>query len=129
MSSPSVVSRADPQEILLLDENTLDPDMTYRWVLNAPANLTRRQAQGYRLVSREEDGVATCVPDEKSPDDYIRNGDSILMCCPKALVAERRSRTLQMSEKRLGAPVAQFKREHQHSGIRNSKVLTNEEGE
>lgn len=129
MTIASVVSRADPQSNLLLDEDSLDPKMEYRWVLNTPAQLARRSGQGYRLVSRDEDEVRTLVPAEKAADDYIYNGDSVLMCCPKGTVRERRERNVQLASDRLETPVSQFKKEHQQSGARNSKVLADEEGE
>jgi hypothetical protein len=125
----SVQSRADPQSNLLLDDDTLDPKLEYRWVLNTPSQLARRSGQGYRLVSREDDGVKTLVPAEKAADDYIYNGDSVLMCCAKGTVRERRERNTRLASDRLETPVSQFKKEHQQSGARNSKVLTDEEGE
>lgn len=125
----AVTSRVDPQEILLLDEDTLDPNKTYRWVHNAPTRLAQRQSQGYRLVSRKDDKVQTLVPDEKAPDDYIYNGDSVLMCCDTATVKQRRNRTSAIAVSRLGTPVSNFRKEHQTSGVRNSSVLVDEEGE
>lgn len=125
----SVVSRADPQAVQLLDEETLDPNMTYRWVQNSPLQVAKRRSQGYRLVSREDDDVRTIVEPEKSADDYIYNGDSVLMCCDTTIVNARRKRVSEIANARLGAPVAEFKRGHQDSGARNSKVLVDEEGE
>jgi hypothetical protein len=125
----AVTSRADPQEVMLLDENTLDPNKTYRWVHNAPTRLAQRRSQGYRLVSRKDDKVKTLVPEEKAPDDYIYNGDSVLMCCDTATVESRRGRTSAIATARLGTPVSQFRKEHQTSGARNSSVLVDEEGE
>lgn len=125
----TVVSRADPQEILLLDEDTLESGKTYRWVHNTPLKLAQRRSQGYRLVSRTEDKVKTLVPDEQAPDDYIYNGDSVLMCCDTKLVEQRRGRTASVAAARLDTPVSQFRREHRDSGARNSSVLVDEEGE
>lgn len=125
----SVISRADPQDVQLLDEKTLDPNMTYRWVRNDPLSIAKRSTQGYRLVSRSEDGVEPLVDNGKAPDDYIYNGDSVLMCCETNTVEARRLRTSEIAERRLGAPVAEFRNEHRQSGARNSKVLVDEEGE
>lgn len=125
----AVSSRADPQDVQLLKEDTLDPDMQYRWVQNTPLQIAKRTTQGYRLVSRKEDEVETLVDNGRAPDDYIYNGDSVLMCCPKPLVKARRVRTREIANARLGAPVAEFKNEHRNSGVRNSKVLVDEEGE
>jgi hypothetical protein len=124
-----VSSRADPQDVQLLKEETLDPNKTYRWVQNSPLQIAKRSTQGYELVSRTEDEVETLLDNTKAPDDYIYNGDSVLMCCSKSLVKARRSRTSRIANDRLGAPVTEFKTEHQRSGARNSKVLIDEEGE
>lgn len=129
MSFASVVSRADPQDVQLLVEETLDPSKQYRWVQNTPLQIAKRTTQGYQLVSRKEDGVETLVDNGRAPDDSIYNGDSVLMCCEKELVAGRRIRTNQIAEARLGSPVAEFQNEHRNSGARNSKVLVDEEGE
>lgn len=123
----SVESRADAQESLLLDFDTLDPNMQYRWVLNISLRIAKRTGQGYRLVSRSKDGVKTVLQNEEKPDDCIYNGDSVLMCCDRREYETRRSATLQIAHDRLSYPKAEFKRRHARSGARNSRILDDEE--
>lgn len=124
-----VTPRAEAEELLLLDQKTLDPNQHYRWVANNRQQISRRMTQGYRLVSRKEDKVKVLVDNDGSPDDHIYFGDSVLMCCAKSLVQERRRRTSAVAEGRLSSPVSAFKNQLQRSGAVNSKVLVDEEGE
>jgi hypothetical protein len=129
MSISSVESRADAQETLMLDLETLDSNLTYRWVFNSPLNIAKRVSQGYRLVSRKSDGIGLVVEGEKKPDDNIYNGDSVLMCCDKVAYQKRRDRSVQIADARLDYPKDEFRRRHLQSGARNSRILDDEEGE
>lgn len=124
-----VTSRADPQDVQLLDLETLDPNKQYRWVTNTPLAISARISKGYRLVSASADGVDTLIDNGKSPDDNIYNGDSVLMCCDKALYEARRKQVERVSEGRLGSPVETFKSQHGRAGARGSKVVIDDEGE
>jgi hypothetical protein len=122
----SITSRADAQESLLLDLDSLDPNMQYRWVFNVPLQIAKRTGQGYRLVSRSKDGVQTLLENEQKPDDYIYNGESVLMCCDQREYETRRSGSLQLAHDRLSFPKAEFTRRHRSSGARNSRILDDE---
>lgn len=128
-SIAEVVSRAEPQETGVLDEETLDPNLHYRWTTNNPNQISRRISQGYRLVSRKTDGVKTLIEDQKQPDDRIYNGDLVLMCCDARSRAKRRQDKIELADKWLSAPADEFKTRHSQSGVRNSRVLYDEEGD
>ena len=124
-----VISRADPQETGVLDESTLDPNLHYRWTTNNPNQISRRISQGYRLVSRKDDEVKTLIDDPKLPDDRIYNGDLVLMCCDSRARAKRRQAKIELADNWLSAPADEFKSRHRQSGVRNSRVLDDEEGD
>lgn len=130
MSFASVESRADPQEVLLLDPETLDPNLHYRWVANNHAAITKRTVQGYRLVSRKEDGVRLVIEPQKASDDYFYNGDTVLMCCEKERVEGRQKQIERIANQRLRAPVHQVREQHGAAGFPGStRILEGEEGE
>jgi hypothetical protein len=125
----AVESRADPQEVLVLDETTLDRNLHYRWVQNDPRSIAKRSGQGYRFVSRKDDKVKMLIENGIPPDDRFYHMDTVLMCCERKRFTERRDRNREISAMRLRSPVSKFQQEHAASGVRNSKVLVDEEGE
>lgn len=105
----------DPELAGIVDLDSLDPAMHYRFVHERPQRLSRLRAKGYRLVSASEDGVKLIMEDEKA-DDKIRDGDAVLMCIPKERFLEGRKRVAQVTRGRLAAPTAQFRKKTRGAG-------------
>lgn len=102
MAHVTAEDRYDPQEVLILDPESLDPTKHYRFVRNDPQNIARKKVQGYRVVSRKEDKVKT-LTELESTDDSIQLNDLILMCCHKSTHQARQSRLKGVSQGRLEA--------------------------
>lgn len=116
-----VASRANAEHTLLLEESTLDPNMVYRWIRQDL--VQRRRVQGYRMVSRTEDGVRTLLEDQhKVTDDQIYNGDAVLMCCDRRTVNERRTGRRDLNELRLDGPRRKFKEEARSQRVGGKRV-------
>lgn len=116
-----VTSRANAEHTLLLDPDTLDPNLQYRW---ARQDLVqRRLVQGYRMVSRSEDKVRTLLDDvHKVTDDRIYNGDAVLMACDKQIVNQRRADRRDLNELRLDGPRRKFKQEARNQRVGGKRV-------
>jgi hypothetical protein len=114
--SARVTPRLDPEIEGIVDRETLDPSMHYRFAQERPQRIARLRAKGYRLVSVSEDGVKTLLGDAEAADDRIRDGDTILMCCPKERFLEGRKKVAKITRGRLAAPVAQFRKKTKGAG-------------
>lgn len=114
--SARVTPRLDPEIVGILDSETLDPDMHYRFAQDRPQRVARLRAKGYRLVSVAQDGVKTLLEDGESADDRIRDGDTVLMCCLKEKFKEGRRKIAKVSRGRLSTPVANFRKKARGAG-------------
>lgn len=110
----------------ILDLDTLDPDMHYRFVHERPQRQARVKAKGYRPVLAGEDQVKPLVEDMIGPDGIIRDGDTILMCCPKDRFKNRRKLLAEQNRARLAAPKGQFRKKTRGAapGGEDVKVVT-----
>lgn len=107
----SLEDLGDAQEMIGLEEDSLDPEMHYRFVSERQARQARHRALGYRPVSRSEDGVKlTTDSTDGAAEDLIRVGDTILMCTPKTKYEGRRNRIDSVARARLEAPEGQFRK-------------------
>jgi hypothetical protein len=92
MTNIEATSRRHPKESAVLDEETLDPSMQYRFIQERPTAISRAKLKGYRVVRPSEDGVKTRFGQEDEPaEDIIKHGDRILMAIPKASHHQHRS--------------------------------------
>lgn len=110
--------RRDPQESALLDPESLDPDMHYRFFNTSPSRIARARALGYRVVKRE-DGVRTLYDQED--DDAtgtIVHGDRVLMMISKEKYDNRRRRKSQLATERLAGPARRFRSQAKQAGVR-----------
>jgi len=83
--SIEVRERRHESESAILDEDTLDKGMHYRFIQTRPAAVARAKLKGYRVVKPSEDGVKTLYDQEDADaEDVIKHGDRILMAVPKA---------------------------------------------
>jgi hypothetical protein len=105
----SVQDRTEPELALVLDPDSLDKNLHYRFVDDRPTNVARKKALGYRVVSRTKDKVRTAIELEHTSDDTIRHADMILMCAPKEKVLERRRGRRELVKSRLQATEDNFK--------------------
>jgi hypothetical protein len=118
MANIDLDDRRSPDESALLDPDTLDPDMHYRFVLRSPTRVAQARAKGYVEVSRA-DGVRTLY-DEADDDGtgVIMHGSRVLMCCPKAKREARERRMLQVANARLRSPVEGVKTKARRAGVK-----------
>lgn len=125
MANISLDDNRDPVESALLDSDTLDPDMHYRFVLRSPTRLAQARAKGYTEVSRA-DGVKTLY--DSADDDgtgVIMHGSRVLMCIPKAKHEARERRKQSVANARLRSPVETVKSKARRAGV---KVLEGDKG-
>lgn len=115
VESARVTPRLDPEIEGIVDRETLDPSMHYRFVQERPQRIARMRAKSYRLVSVSEDKVRSLLEDETA-DDRIRDGDTVLMCCPKERFQERRKKVNAVTRGRMAAPVANFRKKTRGAG-------------
>jgi hypothetical protein len=76
-----------------------DPKMYYRALNNRPMNISKREAEGYKLI-----------PEAKF-------GDLVLGCMPKENRAERETYVKEKTQKQKKAAVEQFKEEASRGGV------------
>lgn len=100
----------------LIELESLNPDMHYRFVHERPQRQARIRAKGYRAVKASEDGVKPMVEEMIGPDDIIRDGDTILMCCPVDRFKGRRKQLGDLNRSRMAAPKAQFRKKTRGAG-------------
>lgn len=110
-----VMATADPLsdgvDMTLVDPESLDPDMHYRFANASTNRLSRLYAMGYRTVKRSDDGVRLLYDMEQgAAEDLIRLGDTVMVCIPKKIYEERRARRDRLREARLSAPEGQFRK-------------------
>lgn len=110
-----VMASADPLsdgvDMTLVDPESLDPDMHYRFAYESSNRLSRLYAMGYRTVKRSEDGVKLLYDMQQgAAEDLIRIGDTVMVCIPKKIHNERRARRDRLREARLSAPEGQFRK-------------------
>lgn len=117
-SAALVRSRAAlPEEMQgLVDLETLNTDeFHYRFVQERPQNMARKRSKGYTPVVAEEEGVST-ITGEVSADGLIRDGDAVLMKIPRERFEQGRKKLARLTEARLTAPVANFKKKTKGAG-------------
>ena len=104
---------SDPQDDILVDPETLDPSLHYRFGREGRIRQARLRARGYRPVHRG-DGVRLLSDDnpedEGDPDEVIRVGDLVLMACPKAEYERRQQKAQDLANRRLENADARFKK-------------------
>lgn len=99
--------RGDPGDLIGLVVDSLDPNLTYRWVRDDTQSTAKRVSQGYKFV--EEGEVKTLVEIGKSADGRIRHADSVLMACDSRLVEQRRQTAGELARRRLKSPETDFR--------------------
>lgn len=99
-----------------LDEQTLDPEFHYRWIHNSPAKIAKRLRRQWTFVRKSEDKVEKLIQSEEGADDFIRNGDTILMKISKDLHDTMKKRIATVTRSRLTAPKGQFRKKARESG-------------
>lgn len=106
----------DAQDVLSLDETTLDPELHYRFC--HPRNLARRRAQGYEPVLRDS-GVRLLndFDDKETPDGLIRVGNLMLMACPKERFKARRRQVEELTRSRLKSSEQSFEAKARKRGV------------
>ena len=94
--------RRHASESAILDEDTLDPNMHYRFIQERPTSLSRARLKGYRLVKPSETDVRTLFDQEDKPgEDIIKHGDRVLMAIPKSKHHQHRRDISEMTLRRL----------------------------
>lgn len=95
-----VRDRRNMDDSAMLDEETLDPGKTYRFVQNRQLNVAKKRRKGYEFV--KEGKVKTLTGQEdKRGDGRIHHGDRVLMAAPKGVTQKRREGHKQLNETRL----------------------------
>lgn len=105
----------------IVDPESLDPDMHYRFVQNRPQRIARMRSRGYKVVSASEDGVKTLLEDEAA-DDTIRDGDTVLMATPKPRFEAGRKQLRKVTQGRLSSPKSQFRKKAKKAGPGGTEV-------
>lgn len=123
MGTVSTQSRADNPEgremANILDEDSLDPKMAYRFVQVRSKRVAEAKRMGYRTVSRKEDGVKTMFElDENDGSDSIVDGDTVLMKIPKAELKRRERAKQERTKARLASADSKFREMAERSGMR-----------
>jgi hypothetical protein len=112
------------ENLLQLDEETLDPELHYRWVTEHPLKIARARMKHYEFV-HQDTGVKTLAGFIDSREDgIIRIGDVILMACPKGEFVARKKGQRKFAENRLSAPASQFRKQAKKRRVR---ILREEE--
>jgi hypothetical protein len=94
--------RRHQSDSAILDEETLDPNMHYRFIQERPTSISRAKLKGYRLVRPSETDVRTLYDQEDQPgEDIIKHGDRILMAIPKSKHHRNRRDISEMTLRRL----------------------------
>lgn len=109
--------RRDPQESAILDQESLDPEMHYRFFNTSQTRIARARALGYRVVKRS-DGVLTLWDQEDDDStDTIVHGDRVLMMIPKEKYDTRRRRKSNIARERLSGPARSFRSKARRAGV------------
>lgn len=117
MSRIELDDRRSPDESSLLDEDTLEEDKHYRFVLRSPTRVAQARAKGYREV-KKEDGVRTLYDQEDDDGTgVIMHGSRVLMACPREKYEARERRRLDLTNARLRSPVEGVKTKARRAGV------------
>lgn len=116
----------DINSLLELDEETLDPEMHYRWVREAPRSMGNAKLKGYQIVNKEDGPKTRAGYLDDTGDGSMRIGDTILMACPRSMRRAREVKQRRFTESRLKAPRKQFSKS---AKLRRARILKEEEGE
>lgn len=108
--------RRDVQSMLELVEETLDPNLTYKWVHDSKMRMARHRMRSYRPVPLNS-GVKTVVEPDDAGDGLIRVGDVILMAAPKSVVQRRKEDQEVFTTQRLAAPKKTMREKAQKHGV------------
>lgn len=119
----------DPEQMGILDMESLNPEFYYRFVQERPQRIARMKARGGRIVSASEDGVKTFIEDDTPADDKIRDGDTILMRFPREKHEESRRKVRKITRGRLATPEANFRKKAKGAapGGEDVQVITTKE--
>lgn len=114
-----IEDRRDPQESALLDADSLDPEMHYRFFHTSQTRIARARSLGYRTVDKVRDGVKT-LWDQEDDDSTgtIVHGDRILMMIPKDKYDSSRRRKSNLAKERLSGPARSFRSKAKRAGVR-----------
>ena len=108
----------DPQDLLGLDPDSMDPDMHYRIIRDDAGRAAQARLKGYQPVSRSEDGVRLIIDTaDGAAEDLIRIGDGVLYACPKEVYQQRRQQIQNLTDARLSVEEAQFRKKARKSGV------------
>jgi hypothetical protein len=95
-----------------LDESTLDPNYTYRWVHKSGLKIGRQKARGYVIVKPEDEEIKNAAGEApEAADGTYTIGDVVLMKIKKLDYRQRKHAQKRKTDKRLKGPVRKFKRE------------------
>lgn len=108
----------DNLDLTTLEPDTLDAAFHYRFVHNSPAKISKRIRRGWSF-GRKSEGVRKQFDNQQEGvDDFIYDGDTVLMKIPKDLHEAQRQRVAEVSRSRLAAPKGQFRKKTASSGVR-----------
>jgi hypothetical protein len=96
------VDRRHLSDSAVLDPDSLDPNLHYRFVQHRPTQVARAKMAGYRIVSPTDSGVKTIHDQEDGhPENVIKHGDRVLMATPKAKHKQNRDDLRRLTNQRL----------------------------
>jgi hypothetical protein len=99
------------EDALRLDPETTDARFIYRFVGDNPRRMARHRMKRYVPVTVDDQVKLLCpeMVDDRG-DGLIRVGDTILMKCPKEVVAARQESFRMLGEAKLKRPKQRMKK-------------------
>src|SRR5678815_3113029 len=94
----------------ILDRETLNGEMHYRFIQSRPQRISRMLSKGYRIVKVSGHGVKPLAEDMIGPDDTIRDGDTVLMFVPREKHLAGRRKLADLNRARMATPKAEFRK-------------------
>lgn len=107
--------RRDVQNLLEIDEETKDPELSYKWVNSDKLRVARHRMRGYRPVEKGQ--VELLAETDDAADGTIRVGDLILMAAPKQRVEKRKAEMEALATGRLAMPKKKVENEAKKYGV------------
>lgn len=128
MARIAVEERSDPETAGILDSDTLDPRMHYRFIQVRPKRIASAKRAGYKPVDRKRDGVRTLVEgDQDDGTGAIVDGDTVLMMIPREAHRRRRLASKQRRIGRLRSADRRFRQLAAQSGVTVAEENTGKE--
>lgn len=121
LGAKTYVSRRKYDDLLAIDESTLEPGVVPRWVsVNEKTRIARHKLLGYEFA-REEDGIRTVAGvTDNAGDGTIRVGDAVLMICHQEHREKRRAESLEASEAKISSHMTaeEYKAKAARAGVK-----------